>query len=96
MSFGLRVYTETGRLVLDTGTVTVRLIDCFDVGQGESGARTDPRYAGCVVVAVGIQIYEPHVEQRSHFVWLSGTTVNYQPGAGNYRLPSRIYLFKNT
>ena len=91
MSFGIRVRDAQNRVVLDTSTETVRLIDWFDAPAGQGGSRTNERYRGATVVVV--QITSTSVDNDyMHRAVLSGATINYY--AGQYASSTRIMVFK--
>lgn len=88
MTYGLKLWDAAGNVVLDTSTVTARLIDTFDAAAGVSDSRSDARYAGAMVFASAKNAVFFHM--GPHRVTLSGTTVYYT--AQDSLTESRIFV----
>lgn len=88
MSMGLKLWDAAGNVLLDTSTVTARLLDVFDVAAGVSDSRSDARYAGAMVFASAKNAVFFHM--GPHHVVLAGSTVTYT--AQDSLTASRIYV----
>lgn len=93
MSMGMKVLDASANVLLDTSTVTVRILDYVDVGAGSSGSTSDAKYSGARVIAVAMSSSPSNVT-LPHVASISGTTLTYT--AKGSVTPSRLIVYKES